>query len=88
MLSLRLGDRHVRLTGTFDDKGVTGTGGVIAAVALIPVAGFFTTGPSARIPLGAAVKGVLHEDVPFRTAAAPVQPIEAPALGSQLTPSR
>jgi hypothetical protein len=88
VLSLRLGDRHVRLTGTFDDKGVTGTGGVIAAVALIPVAGFFTTGTSAMIPLGAAVKGFLDEDVPFRTAAAPVQPIEAPAMGSQLTPSR
>ncbi|MGC6331716.1 hypothetical protein [Rhizorhabdus sp. FW153] len=88
VLSLRLGDRHVRLTGTFDDKGVTGTGGVIAAVALIPVAGFFTTGTSAMIPLGAAVKGFLDEDVSFRTASAPVQPVDAPAVGSQPTPSR
>nr|WP_165322846.1 hypothetical protein [Rhizorhabdus phycosphaerae] len=88
VLSLRLGDRHVRLTGTFDDKGVTGTGGVVAAVALIPVAGFFTTGTSAMIPLGAAVKSFLDEDVPFRAAPAGAQPIELPAAGGQPTPSR
>lgn len=67
---------------------MTGTGGVIAAVALIPVAGFFTTGTSAMIPLGAAVKGFLDEDVPFRSAAAPLQPVDGPAVGSQPTPSR
>jgi hypothetical protein len=39
-VSLRLGDRSVRLTGTFDDKGVTGTGAVVGAVVLIPLAGF------------------------------------------------
>lgn len=88
VLSLRLGERHVRLTGTFDDKGVTGTGGVIAAVALIPVAGFFTTGTSAMMTLGAAVKGFLDEDVSFRTASAPVPPVDSPAVGGQPTPSR
>jgi hypothetical protein len=45
-VALRIGDRSVRLTGSFDDKGVTGTGGVIAAVALIPLAGFLTPGPA------------------------------------------
>ena len=43
VVSLRLADRTVRLSGTFDDKGVTGTGGVVAAAALLPIAGFFTT---------------------------------------------
>jgi len=65
VLSVRVGDRNIRLSGTFDDKGVTGTGGVVAAVAFVPVAGFFTTGTSAVIPSGAAVKAFLDEDVSY-----------------------
>lgn len=79
VLSLRLGDRHVRLTGTFDDKGVTGTGGVVAAVAFVPIAGFFTTGTSAFIASGSATKGFLDEDIVFRAVAAPAQVLEIPA---------
>ena len=70
VISMRLGDRTVRLTGSFDDKGVTGTGGVVAAVALIPIAGFFTTGTSAVIPMGGAVKAFLDEDLAFDVASA------------------
>lgn len=78
IVSLRLGDRHIRLTGTFDDKGVTGTAGVVGAVALIPVAGFFTTGTSAMIPMGSPVKGFLDEDIAYVLPAAPaVQPVVA-----------
>ena len=79
VVALRLGDRSVRLSGTFDDKGVTGTGGVVAAVAFVPLAGFITTGTSAMIPNGAPIKGFLDEDVAFRTV--PMQPrqvIEVP----------
>lgn len=65
LLSMRLGDRQVRLSGTFDDKGVTGTGGVVASIALIPLAGFFTTGTSANIPAGSGTKGFLEEDIAF-----------------------
>lgn len=65
VLSVRVGDRNIRLSGTFDDKGVTGTGGVVAAVAFVPVAGFFTTGTSAVIPSGSAVKAFLDEDVSY-----------------------
>jgi len=82
VVSLRLGDRHIRLTGTFDDKGVTGTGGVVAAVALIPVAGFFTTGTSAFIASGSGVKAFLDEDIVFRPVAAQPQVIEVPAVAS------
>ena len=78
VVSLRLGDRNVRLSGTFDDKGVTGTGGVVAAVALLPVAGFFTTGTSATIPTGAGAKGFLDEDIAFTTVPAPQQVIQIP----------
>lgn len=63
VLNVRVGDRHIRLSGTFDDKGVTGTAGVVAAVALVPIAGFFVTGTSATIPAGAGVKAFLDEDL-------------------------
>ena len=62
-LNVRVGDRLIRLTGTFDDKGVTGTAGVVAAVALVPLAGFFVTGTSANIPAGSGVKAFLDEDL-------------------------
>lgn len=63
VLNVRVGERLIRLTGTFDDKGVTGTGGVVAAAVLIPLAGFFVTGTSANIPAGSGVKAFLDEDL-------------------------
>jgi len=69
VLNVRVGDRLIRLSGTFDDKGVTGTAGVVAAVALVPIAGFFVTGTSASIPAGAGVKAFLDEDLKVAIAA-------------------
>lgn len=63
VLYVRVGDRQIRLSGTFDDHGSTGTAGVVAAVALLPIAGFVMTGTSAKMPIGTAVKGFLDEDV-------------------------
>ncbi|QIK77755.1 hypothetical protein G7077_01330 [Sphingomonas piscis] len=63
VLSTRVGDRLIRLSGTFDDKGVTGTAGVVTAIALVPVAGFFVTGTSAQILAGSGVKAFLDEDL-------------------------
>jgi hypothetical protein len=63
LLNVRVGDRLIRLSGTFDDKGVTGTAGVVAAVLLVPVVGFFVTGTSANIPAGSGVKAFLDEDL-------------------------
>ena len=62
-LNVRVGERLIRLSGTFDDKGVTGTAGVVAAVVLVPLAGFFVTGTSANIPAGSGVKAFLDEDL-------------------------
>ena len=81
-VALRIGDRSIRLTGSFDDKGVTGTGGVIAAVALIPLAGFLTTGTSAMIASGSSVKSFLDEDIAFQAVQARPQVIEVPVLQS------
>jgi len=90
--------RQIRLSGGFDDKGVTGTAGVVGAIALVPVAGFFMTGTSAMIPMGTAVKGFVDEDVPLTMAAAAPAPLAvgapvvqtavqtAPAVTPVLTP--
>ena len=84
LLFVRVNGRQIRLTGSFDDKGVTGTAGVVGAIALVPVAGFFTTGTSAVLPKGGVVNGFIDEDVQLafqNTAPAPMQvPVAAPAL--------
>lgn len=67
--------RQIRLSGGFDDKGVTGTAGVVGAIAFVPVAGFFMTGTSAKVPMGTAVKGFVDEDVPLTIAAAGPAPL-------------
>jgi len=63
VLYVTVNGRQIRLSGQFDDKGVTGTAGVVAAVVFVPVVGFFTTGTSAHIDLGAPVKAFVDEDV-------------------------
>jgi hypothetical protein len=75
---LTVGGRQVRLTGTFDDKGTTGTAGVVGAVALLPIAGFFMTGTSAHLPVGAPVTGFIGEDVPLNFAAVEPAPMTVP----------
>ncbi|WP_053106630.1 hypothetical protein [Aurantiacibacter atlanticus] len=62
-LFARVNGRQIRLSGTFDDKGVTVTAGVVGAIALVPVAGFFMTGTSAELPLGGEVGAFIDEDV-------------------------
>lgn len=86
VLSIRLGDRNIRLSGTFDDKGVTGTAGVVASVALVPLVGFFTTGTSANIPSGSGLKGFLDEDIVFRTVSVAAPVVEVPVAAPVAMP--
>lgn len=79
VLFVRANGRQIRLTGQFDDKGVTGTAGVVGAIALVPIAGFLMTGTSARIPLGAPVKAFVDEDIAVAFAAPPAPMVVAPA---------
>ncbi|WP_443216132.1 hypothetical protein [Sphingobium sp. YBL2] len=85
LLNVSVNGRQIRLTGTFDDKGVTGTAGVVAAVAFVPVVGFFTTGTSAKIAAGSQVKGFIGEDVPLVFAeATPSEPVTVPVAASSV----
>jgi hypothetical protein len=63
VLYATVGGRQVRLSGSFDDKGVTGTAGVVGAIILVPVVGFFITGTSARIASGSVAGAFLDEDI-------------------------
>lgn len=85
VLYLRVNGRQIRLTGTFDDKGVTGTGGVVASVALVPLAGFFVTGTSAVLPKGGTVGGFIDEDVELAFANAAPAPLAVPAPAPAMT---
>lgn len=77
-----MGYQGVGLGGTFDDKGVTNTAGVVVAVALVTVVGFFTSGTSAKIPSGSGARGLLDEDIAFRAVAAQPQVLEVPVAAS------
>jgi hypothetical protein len=79
-LYLRVGDRQVRLSGAFDEKGSTGSAGVVGAVVFLPIAGFLVTGTSAKMPIGMPVKVVIDEDLPvaFTSAPAAVVPLSIP----------
>ena len=66
ILYMTVNGRQIRLSGAFDDKGVAGGVGAVAVSAFIAwPAGFFMTGTSARVPIGAIVKGFVDEDVPL-----------------------
>jgi hypothetical protein len=71
VLYVMVNGRQVRLSGTFDDKGVVGGVGAVAvsAVVFLP-AGFFMTGTSARLAAGTAVKAFVDEEVPLAIVAA------------------
>ena len=87
VLYLRINGRQIRLTGTFDDKGVTGTAGVVGAVVLVPVVGFFVTGTSAVLPKGGTVGGFIDEDVELSFANAAPAPLQVPAAAAPMSVS-
>ena len=70
VLYIEANGHQIRLNGTFNEHGSTGTAGVIGAVAFLPVAGFFVTGTSAKIAPGTHVTAFLAEDVPVQFAQA------------------
>jgi hypothetical protein len=85
LLYLRVNGRQIRLTGSFDDKGVTGTAGVVGAIAFVPVAGFFMTGTSAEFPKGGEVGGFIDEDVQLAIANAEPAPMQVGATPAPMS---
>src|SRR4051812_24156780 len=65
VLYVEANGRQIKLNGSFTDRGETGTGGVVAAVALLPIAGFFVTGTSAHLPPGTHVTAFVAEEIPI-----------------------
>lgn len=82
LIYVQANDRRLRLGGSMDDKGVTGTGGVVAAAILVPVVGFFVTGTSAAIAPGSNTTGYLEEDVPVAFASVPAPMMVQPAVAA------
>lgn len=86
VLHVTVNGRQIRMTGGFDDKGTAGGIGAVAVSAIVFLpAGFFMTGTSAKVPVGAAVKGFIDEDVPLSLAAAASQPMVVGAAAAPLT---
>lgn len=89
VLYVTVNGRQIRMTGGFDDKGVAGGIGAVAVSAIVFLpAGFFMTGTSAKVPVGAAVKGFIDEDVPLSLAATATSPmmVGAPVAPLPITP--
>jgi hypothetical protein len=81
VLYMTINGRQIRLSGSFDDKGVAGGVGAVAVSAIVFLpAGFFMTGTSAKLPSGTVVKGFVDEDVPLEIAAAPLGPMAVSGL--------
>jgi hypothetical protein len=61
--SVNINGTTIRLTGDMDTRGETGTAGVVGALVVLPVAGFFVTGTSAEMPLNMPGRAFLDQDI-------------------------
>ena len=61
--SVNINGTVIRLRGDMDSRGQTGTAGVVGALVILPVAGFFVTGTSAEMALGMPGRAFLDQDI-------------------------
>jgi hypothetical protein len=88
ILYVTVNGRQIRLSGTFDDKGVAGGVGAVTVSALVFLpAGFFMTGTSARVPAGSIVKSFVDEDVPLAMPVAAEAPLQVAAPAAMTVPA-
>ena len=82
--SVNINGTAIRLKGDMDTRGETGTAGVVGAIVVLPVAGFFVTGTSAEMPLNMAGRAFLDQDIALAPipASVSVPPVAAEAAGS------
>jgi len=82
VLYVKLGDRQLRVRGTKDDKGASGTAATVATLLFVWPAAFFVTGKSAILPPGTTATTYLEQDLPVVFAAAQSEgpaPVVVPA---------
>lgn len=82
VLSVRANGRDIPLRGTVADKGDTGTAGVVGAILVLPIAGFFVTGTSASLPQGTGFTGLTESDLPVTFAEQAPTPPAAAIIGA------
>lgn len=87
VLSVRANGMDIPLRGTVLDKGDTGTAGVVGAILVLPVAGFFVTGTSAVLPQGTGFTGLTESDLPVTFADQAPAPPAAVVIGSAPPPT-
>jgi len=68
--SVNINGTNIRLKGDMDTRGETGTAGVVGALVVLPVAGFFVTGTSAEMPLNMPGRAFLDQDIALAPAPA------------------
>jgi len=83
--SVNINGTNIRLKGDMDSRGETGTAGVVGAIVVLPVAGFFVTGTSAEMPLNMPGRAFLDQDIALAAPTATsvpmtIAPEAAPAL--------
>ena len=61
--SVNINGSKIRLKGDMDTRGETGTAGVVGAIVVLPIAGFFVTGTSAEMPLNMPGRAFLDQDI-------------------------
>ena len=61
--SVNINGTVIRLKGDMDSRGQTGTAGVVGAIVVLPIAGFFVTGTSAEMPLNMPGRAFLDQDI-------------------------
>lgn len=74
VVSVNANGNNIALRGTVAQKGDTGTVGVVAAIAFLPLAGFFVSGTSAELAAGTPYSGYIVNDIPLAFASTPVAP--------------
>jgi hypothetical protein len=83
--SVNINGTNIRLKGDMDSRGETGTAGVVGALVVLPVAGFFVTGTSAEMPLNMPGRAFLDQDIAL--APASIAPVSAPATAPAAAPA-
>ena len=79
--SVNINGTTIRLKGDMDTRGETGTAGVVGALVVLPVAGFFVTGTSAEMPLNMQGRAFLDQDIALAPVSA-TPPAAIPVTGS------